>query len=696
MSRRLIITTCVIMIAMAATIHGAGKQSPQVAPLQYSELKQLRPSTGMAAADTCVVSLADSLVWMIDGWVIGDELYKAYLDPALSCSNPYPFTITEVHIIMVFSDTTQLVYEGDIEAVDYSDPGCPLPDTLIALSPTYQDFVPAADAYDIWVEMDPPVVVNGPFFAGFYLGGGINPNAAPALVTDDSPQQCVAYNIWDTEIGWVDLANNTMYSFPGDLAMYVVGYTGGSGPTQPEPELTLLSPANNSTLYGSKSLWAWESSGSQIIDYVSFEYASTGAYVEIGRDFDGASPLRDGSSSVVSGSGFSLDWNFAGLAEGTYKLRATAVDTLGRSSADSVTVYLEPTPPTPTIVSPDNGSDFCDMLLLLMAVNDEDMSYVDIKRRPGSIGYSAGLATVNVSSVGNHLAAPGAAALATYVWADRGYEFLIKSGSHIMTPLELTEKLAVPFGTIDNNGTYDENLFAGLAEYFLPIGNALEFDYQRSPDYFSLRTWLEEQERTVIIALSGDPGTWLAVDGFPGWTQPDDSYLIRVSDPLTGTLIDLPMRNSFGVNQVNMYGVWRNVDMMVSLCAKNYVVSRTTLGADFTGADGWSFSWEPFNLIEDSLCFFRATGHDAASHEDATTVLLRYVCEGFFVPGDYDGNNEANIADLVWLIDFLTATGPAPVGGAERADANCDGYVNIADIVYYMNFTFGAADPPCH
>ncbi len=696
MSRRLIAITSVIIIVMVATIHGAGKQSPQVAPLQYSELKQLRTSTGMAAADTCVVSLADTLVWMINGWVIGDELYKVYLDPALSCPNPYPYTVTEVHIIMVFSDTTPLVYEGDIEAVDYSDPGCPLPDTLIALSPTYQDFVPTADAYDIWVEMDPPVVVNGPFFAGFYLGGGINPDAQPALVTDDDPQLCRAFNIWDTEIGWVDLANNTYYSFPGNLAMYVVGYTGGGSPAQPEPELTLLSPADNSTLFGSKSLWAWESSGSQIIDYVSFEYSSTGAYVEIGRDFDGASPLRDGSSSVVSGSGFSIDWNFAGLTEGTYKLRATTFDTLGRSSADSVTIYLEPTPPTPTILSPDNASDFCDMLLLLMAANDEDMSYIDLKRRPGSIGYSAGLATVNVSGVGNHLVAPGAAALATYVWAGRGYEFLIKDGSHILTPLELTEKLAVPFGTIDNNGTYDENLFAGLAEYFLPIGNALEFDYQRNPDYFSLRTWLEEQERTIIIALSGNPGMWLAVDGFPGWTQPDGSYVIRVSNPLSGTLVDLPMRNSFGVNQVSMYGVWRNVDMMVSLCGKNYVVSRTTLGADFSGADGWSFSWSPFNLVEDSLYFFRATGYDATSHEDATTVLLRYVCEGFFVPGDYDGNNEANIADLVWLIDFLTAAGPAPVGGAERADANCDGYVNIADIVYYMNFTFGEADAPCH
>jgi hypothetical protein len=324
------------------------------------------------------------------------------------------------------------------------------------------------------------------------------------------------------------------------------------------------------------------------------------------------------------------------------------------------------------------------------------MSYVDVKRRPGSLDYSVDLRTVDVSSVGNHLVAPGAVALAAFQWADRGYDYLIRSGSATLTPIELTERLATTFSTYDNNGTYDEDLFAGLETYFFTAGNILEFDYQRNPSYFDLRVWLEEQERAVIIALSGNPGAWLTVDGFPGWTQPDGSYLIRVSNPLNGALVNIPMRSGAGVHQVNLNGSWQNVDMMVSLQPKDHVIDRVTVGADIAGSDGWSLEWTPFNLDEDSLYYFTAVGHDGSGHQDASTILLRYVCQGFYVNGDYDGNQGADIADLVFLIDFLTAAGPEPIGGAERADANCDGYVNIADVVYYMNFAFGLADPPCH
>ena len=57
---------------------------------------------------------------------------------------------------------------------------------------------------------DPPVVVNGPFFAGFYIGGGIDPASAPAVATDDNPVLCSSYNMWDESVGWVDLSNNEM------------------------------------------------------------------------------------------------------------------------------------------------------------------------------------------------------------------------------------------------------------------------------------------------------------------------------------------------------------------------------------------------------------------------------------------------------------------------------------------------------
>ncbi len=697
MARRTIAIILMILLLVAVSAQARPKQSTQAVPFTNYDLQFLRPNSSLAAVDSCQISAVDSLVWMINSWIIGDELYKVYLDPAQACPNPYPFSVSEVHIILVFSDTTTITYEGDIESVDMTNPACPFPGEIVEISPTYQDFVPDANAYDIWVAFDPPIVVNGPFFAGFYLGAGMNPTSQPALVTDDSPGSCLSYNIWDTTIGWYDLGDNPDYIFPGQLAMYVVGTTGGSGGgTEPAPNVVILSPYDNSTLFGSADLWAQDLSGSTIIDYMSFEYSLGGAFTEIGRDFDGTSPLRDGASAVTSGAGFSIDWNFSAVSEGNYTLRVTAMDTLGRSSSDSVTLYLEPTPPTPLIISPQPGSDFCNPLDLLMSVNDEDMSYIDIKRKAGSIGFSKGLRTVGVTSVDPYLVAGGAFALATYYWGDNGYPNLIKQGSTVLTPLQLAQNLAAAFSSPDNGGTYDEDIITGLGSYFAPIGNMLDFDYMRNPGYFDMRNWLEEQERSVAIGLSGNTGTWLALDGFPGWPEPGIDPLIRVSNPLNGLIEEIPIRNYFGINQVLLNGTWHNVDLMISLLPKAYTVSRTTVGADFDPTDGWSFNWTPFNLTEDSIYYFTATGHDGSGHSDAATVLLRYNCQGFYTAGDYDGDGSSDIADLVYLIDYITAAGPPPVGGPPRADANCDGFVNIADVVYYMNFTFGLAGTPCY
>jgi hypothetical protein len=47
------------------------------------------------------------------------------------------------------------------------------------------------------------------------------------------------------------------------------------------------------------------------------------------------------------------------------------------------------------------------------------------------------------------------------------------------------------------------------------------------------------------------------------------------------------------------------------------------------------------------------------------------------------------------LIEFITRDGQEPFGGAFRSDCNCDNAVNIADIIYYMNYLYGTASPPC-
>jgi len=61
--------------------------------------------------------------------------------------------------------------------------------------------------------------------------------------------------------------------------------------------------------------------------------------------------------------------------------------------------------------------------------------------------------------------------------------------------------------------------------------------------------------------------------------------------------------------------------------------------------------------------------------------------------GDADGDGNINVADAVFLINYIFKGGPAPdplfVG-----DANCDNDVNLADAVYIVNFVFNNGPEP--
>jgi len=855
MHRRLIMTGCLAILALALSVSADPVKTGSKHALDPIQPRLLREGARLATADTCYSMAFDSMAWYVDQWIMGDELYKVLLDPATTCDNPYPYSIVEVHMIIGFGGTTTFTYSGDIEAIDYSNPGCPLPDTLLGLSETYVDDVPEPEFYDIWVEFDPPVVVSGPFFAGFYIGAGLDPYADPLIITDDTPVACNSFNIWDESIGWIDMVDNDYYNFPGRLAMFAVGVPGGgtidppvadfsatpttlcpggsvaftnlstgtissyawsfgdggsstesspahvyasagqytisltttgeggsdtetksnyitvsaaptanftASPTSgaaplyvnftnqstngtswlwnfgdgttstlqqpshnypnpgsytvsltasslcgtdvetrtnlitvqdstsiPAPELTWLSTGHGDVLLGAVELWVAETTGSEHVDYVTFEYSSGGGYVPIGTDFDGTSPLRDGTTAASTGTGFSLYWDFSALPEGTYTLRATVYDTLGQNGSAIATVYLEPTPPTAVITTPDNGDDFCSELTLLMFSNDADLSYVEVHRRQAARDYSAGLSTISALARNN---APAAAALAARLWADRGYAVMEAGGT--LTTAQLTDSLAVRCNTIENNGTYDDDFLAGLRAYFGDHGNLLVFDYQRTPDYYALRIWVEEEQRAVIIGLSGASGRWLAVDGFDGWPESGEDWMVTISDPATGVIADLPLRDNFTNYQILYHGSWHTIDIMISLTARNWSVNRQLMGADFNGADGWSFAWTPTDIFEDSLYFFRSTGHDAGGMSGFSTILLRYSCATAYVAGDYNNDRVANIMDLVYLVDFITGSGSEPVGGTPRADANGDGYVNIADVVYYMTDLFGESEPP--
>jgi len=67
-----------------------------------------------------------------------------------------------------------------------------------------------------------------------------------------------------------------------------------------------------------------------------------------------------------------------------------------------------------------------------------------------------------------------------------------------------------------------------------------------------------------------------------------------------------------------------------------------------------------------------------------------------FVDGDANGDWLVNVADAVYLINFVFKGGPAP-DPYEAGDANCDGNPDVGDAVFLINYIFkGGAAPGCN
>ena len=72
----------------------------------------------------------------------------------------------------------------------------------------------------------------------------------------------------------------------------------------------------------------------------------------------------------------------------------------------------------------------------------------------------------------------------------------------------------------------------------------------------------------------------------------------------------------------------------------------------------------------------------------ATELRADYIC------GDSNNDETVNVADAVWIINYVFAGGDPP-NPMEAGDANCDGTCNIADAVWIINYIFAGGLDPC-
>ncbi|MCX6826053.1 MAG: dockerin type I domain-containing protein [candidate division Zixibacteria bacterium] len=677
-------------------------------------LRELTIAPHFAAAEACTVRHDKGMIYQIDNYFTGGELYKAYQDPSKACSGAYPFSVEEVDMIFHFAQICTLFVSVDVESADLTTPSCPQPGALLSISTEYMYALPDTGFYLLAVPLDSTLIINSPYFVGFYISNLIDASTGVGLISDDTPVQCVNYNIWDNSIGYIDMTNNDYYNFPGRLLLYSVGTTGGSGPTPPAPSITLLKPSINEAISGPAVLWASETSGSPIIEYVIFNYRSnSGSWIEIGRDNDGNRALRNGVNESGTGGGYSLAWNYGVLAEGTYWVKATVYDTLGRSAADSHQVSLDPTPPDLIITSPINMDTICLPLKIEATTTDENITQVRFERKAAPLNYGAPVVTLNQSLYGdnngnphdgNHASAgeygdyycgPVAGALAIKYWYDKGFIYGMREGRNLLPIDTVVERLAANMQTRANKGTYDDLFYSGLLQYTLTHGNELDLEIYRYPHYALFRTLLEERELFLVLALSGAPGIYLAAAGVSGLSDSQGRYAMTVSDPLTGNIISAYMKNNAGMAQVYYGNSWHNLDMIITIMGYSHMVSRDLIGMDTSAAGGWNWDWISADMIQDSLYFLTATATDATNRTGTATNLIQYGCASL-KKGDYDGDGLANVGDVLYLINYIFKNGATPMGGIGRADANCDGAINISDVVFAIRFIYSHGPTPCY
>ena len=206
-------------LPLANPVTASPKNAPQITPLlaPIDNMKVLRVDQRGRALDAptsavaveCISRHDKGAAWAIGQWLIGNELYKSYQNPPAACAGSYPYTTTEVRILLMIDVSATITVAIDLEKADTTFlPGCPVPGDIIYIGPAVDLTFPGAGFYDVQIVLDTPKVVSAPFFVGFYFASTIEPGWNLQLVTDSVEKKCVSFNIWDTAMGYVDLGDD--------------------------------------------------------------------------------------------------------------------------------------------------------------------------------------------------------------------------------------------------------------------------------------------------------------------------------------------------------------------------------------------------------------------------------------------------------------------------------------------------------
>jgi hypothetical protein len=126
-----------------------------------------------------------------------------------------------------------------------------------------------------------------------------------------------------------------------------------------------------------------------------------------------------------------------------------------------------------------------------------------------------------------------------------------------------------------------------------------------------------------------------------------------------------------------------------------YLSTSYRFPSDSTSIDYNLVSSELVKILDYGAYYWKVKARDNRGAERWSNQIGYFMVTGLhYLPiGDFNSDGSIDVGDVIFLIDYLYASGPAP-DPLELGDVNCDNTVNIADVIYLINYLFTNGPPP--
>lgn len=207
-----------------------------------------------------------------------------------------------------------------------------------------------------------------------------------------------------------------------------------------------------------------------------------------------------------------------------------------------------------------------------------------------------------------------------------------------------------------------------------------------------------------IVAFAGDFDTmyyvWNGTYGDP-WQfhlpNPPDSFQIDPDDKILKTVQNVPFTMHIETNIIPDAIIGEPYSFFLKAVAgvPDYhwekILGQLPVGISLNEDTGELFGTPTW--VADNWFRVSCTDSDSPPNIDIRDLSMSVV-EPPIEKGDCDGSGEIDVDDVVFLIEYIFADGPAP-DPIDIGDVDCSDSIDIDDAVYLINFIFSGGPPPC-